>query len=102
MDEGYRVKADGERGADYAFGNVAAITAHASPLPGCRQRQFRLRRQGFRSNSWMPLLLDPRQLPDRTTAHRCRGYADLGFAAHRRRWPRVLVAELAPRICVRT
>lgn len=79
--EGYRVKADGERGADYTFGNVAAITAHAAPSARAADNvTFDYGARGFRSNSWMPLLLDPRQLPDMDDLRiAAAGYADLGF-----------------------
>jgi hypothetical protein len=80
--EGYRVKADGERGADYVFGNVAAITAHAAPSEAAaRDIGFDYGARGLRSNSWMPLLLDPRQLPDMDALRiAARGYADLGYS----------------------
>jgi hypothetical protein len=85
-DEGYRVRADGERGADYAFGNVAALTGDpapaTAPAPAAeRNVSFDYGAKGFRSHSWMPLLLDPRQLPDMDALRiAARGYADLGFS----------------------
>jgi len=81
-DEGFRVKADGERGADYAFGNVVAITAHDAPTASAANEVvFDYGARGFRSDSWMPLLLDPRQLPDMDDLRiAASGYADLGFS----------------------
>ena len=81
-DEGYRVRADGERGADYAFGNVAALTADPAPRAAAAHNLgFDYGAKGFRSNSWMPLLLDPRQLPDMDPLRiAAGGYADLGFS----------------------
>lgn len=81
-DEGFRVNAGGERGADYAFGNVAAITAHAGPSGRlARSVSLDYGAKGYRSTSWMPLLLEPRQLPDMDPLRiAAAGYRDLGFS----------------------
>ena len=81
-EEGFRVRADGERGADYVFGNVAAITAHDAPTASAANDvMFDYGAGGFRSNAWMPLLLDPRQLPDMDDLRiAASGYADLGLS----------------------
>lgn len=79
---GRRVNAAGARGADYRFGNVAAITAHATPsAPAAKGVAFDYGARGVRSNAWMPLLLDPRALPDMDDLRiAAAGYASLGFA----------------------
>ena len=98
-EEGFRVRANGERGADYTFGNVAAITAHDRPTASAANDvMFDYGARGFSSDSWMPLLLDPRTLPDMDDLRIAAvGYADLGFT----RAPQPVagvysLAELAP------
>lgn len=80
-DVGWRIRKDGVRGTDYAFGNVAALTSHPSANATTTHTvDFDYGAQGIASNAWMPLLADVARLPDLADLRvAAQGYEGMGF-----------------------
>jgi len=80
-DKGARIRQNDVRGADFAFGNVAAITEHAAENTTTTNAvNFDYGAKGYKSNAWMPLLIDPMQLPDLDDLRvAAQGYEGMGF-----------------------